>query len=141
MSSILKEFRDFAMKGNVVDLAVAVVIGSAFGKIVTSLVEDVIMPVIGKLTGGLDFSNMYYAFGNVAIAAGIPLADAKKSGAVLAWGNFVTVTINFIIIAFCIFLVVKLMSKAIPKKPKAETTPAGPTDVELLTEIRDLLKK
>lgn len=139
--SILKEFRDFAMKGNVVDLAVAVVIGSAFGKIVTSLVEDVIMPVIGKLTGGLDFSNMYYAFGNAAVTAGIPLADAKKTGAVLAWGNFVTVTINFIIIAFCIFLVVKIMSKAIPKKPKAEVAPVGPTDVELLTEIRDLLKK
>ncbi len=136
--SIFKEFRDFAIKGNVVDLAVAVVIGTAFGKIVTSLVEDIIMPVIGKLTGGLDFSNMYYAFGNMTVTAGMPLADAKKAGAVLAWGNFITISINFIIIAFCIFLVIKLMNKAMPKKPKEAP---GPTDIELLTEIRDLLKK
>ena len=139
--SILREFRDFAIKGNVVDLAVAVVIGGAFGKIVSSLVEDIIMPVIGKLTGGLDFSNMYYAFGNVAVTAGMPLADAKKAGAVVAWGNFVTISINFIIIAFCIFMVVKVMNKAMPKKTKEAPAPTGPTDIELLTEIRDLLKK
>lgn len=136
---MLKEFRDFAMKGNVVDLAVWVIIGTAFGKIVTSLVEDIIMPVIGKLTGGLDFSNMYYAFGNPAVTGA--LMDAKKAGAVLAWGNFVTITLNFIIVAFCIFIIVKAMNKTIKKKPAPEAAPAGPTDVELLTEIRDLLKK
>jgi large conductance mechanosensitive channel len=139
--SVLKEFKEFAMKGNVIELAVAVVIGSAFGKIVTSLVEDVIMPIIGKLTGGLDFSNMYYAFWNVAVTVGMPLSDAKKAGAVLAWGNFVTITINFIIVAFCIFLVVKAMNKVLKKQKDEPAAPTGPTDVELLTEIRDLLKK
>lgn len=136
---MLKEFKEFAMKGNVVDLAVGVVIGSAFGKIVTSLVEDVIMPVIGKVTGGLDFTNMYYAFGNTEVVGA--LADAKKIGAVVAWGNFITILINFIIVAFAIFMVVKAMNKM--KKPaKVEAAaPAGPTDVELLVEIRDLLKK
>ncbi len=135
---ILKEFRDFAMKGNVVDLAVGVIIGTAFGKIVSSLVEDVIMPSIGKITGGLDFSNMYYNFGNPLVVG--TLVEAKKVGAVLAWGNFVTIVINFAIVAFCIFLVVKAMNKAIPKK-KEEPKPTGPTDIELLSEIRDLLKK
>ena len=136
---IIKEFRDFAMKGNVVDLAVGVIIGTAFGKIVASIVEDVIMPVIGKITGGVDFSNMYYNFGNPLVVGA--LADAKKIGAVIAWGNFVTITLNFIIVAFCIFLVVKAMNRAIPKKTPAPAAPAGPTDVELLREIRDLLKK
>lgn len=96
------------------------------------------MPIIGKLTGGLDFSNMYYNFGNPAVVGA--LADAKKVGAVLALGNFFTIVINFVIVAFCIFLVVKSMNKM--KKPqKVEAAPAGPTDVELLAEIRDLLKK
>lgn len=136
--SMIKEFKEFAMKGNVVDLAVGVIIGTAFGKIVTSLVEDVIMPIIGKITGGLDFSNMYYNFGNPAVIG--TLSDAKKLGAVIAWGNFVTIVLNFIIVAFCIFLVVKWMNKM--KKPKKEeAVPVGPTDVELLSEIRDLLKK
>lgn len=136
--SMIKEFKEFAMKGNVVDLAVGVVIGSAFGKIVTSIVEDVIMPIIGKVSGGVDFSNMYYNFGNPIVVGA--LTDAKKLGAVVAWGNFVTIIINFIIVAFCIFMVVKTMNKM--KKPqKAEVVPTGPTDVELLTEIRDLLKK
>ena len=103
--SMIKEFKEFAMKGNVVDLAVGVIIGTAFGKIVTSLVEDVIMPIIGKITGGLDFSNMYYNFGNPAVIGA--LTDAKKLGAVIAWGNFITIVLNFIIVAFCIFLVVK----------------------------------
>lgn len=136
--SVVKEFKEFAMKGNVVDLAVGVIIGAAFGKIVTSLVEDILMPIIGKLTGGLDFSNMYYAFGNPAVTGS--LADAKKLGAVIAYGNFITILVNFIIVAFCIFLVVKAIAKATPKK-KAEAAPVGPTDVELLGEIRDLLKK
>lgn len=135
--SILKEFKEFAMKGNVVDLAVGVIIGSAFWKIVSSLVEDVIMPIIGKLTGGLDFSNMYYNFGNPVVVGA--LADAKKLGAVVAWGNFLTIILNFVIVAFCIFMVVKAMNK-IKKPQKKEVVPAGPTDIELLTEIRDLLK-
>ncbi len=132
---VLKEFRDFAMRGNVVDLAVGVIIGTAFGKIVTSLVEDIIMPIIAKIIGNVDFSNLYYAFGN---PNNIPLTEAKKAGATLAWGNFITILINFIIIAFCIFLVVKAMSKALPKKSAA---PSGPSDNDLLVEIRDLLKK
>lgn len=134
---VLQEFRDFAMKGNVVDLAVGVIIGAAFGKIVSSLVEDVIMPMIAKIVGNVDFSNLYYAFGGVT---DLPLIEAKKAGAVLAYGNFLTILINFIIIAFCIFLVVKAMNKAMPKK-KAVPTPTGPSDNELLMEIRDLLKK
>ncbi len=137
--SMVKEFRDFAMKGNVVDLAVGVIIGTAFGKIVASIVEDVIMPVIGKITGGVDFSNMYYNFGNPLVVGA--LADAKKVGAVIAWGNFVTITLNFIIVAICIFLVVKAMNRAMPKKAPVPVVIAGPTDVELLGEIRDLLKK
>ena len=133
-----KEFRDFAMKGNVVDLAVGVVIGAAFGKIVTSIVEDVIMPIIGKITGGVDFSNMYYNFGNPLVVGA--LADAKKIGSVMAWGNFVTITLNFLIVAFAIFFfVVKPLNKM--KKPAPVAAPAGPTDIELLVEIRDLLKK
>lgn len=132
---VLKEFRDFAIKGNVVDLAVGVIIGTAFGKIVTSLVEDIIMPMIAKIIGNVDFSNLYYAFGN---PNNIPLAEAKKAGAILAWGNFITILINFIIIAFCIFLVVKAMAKALPKKSPA---PSGPSDNDLLIEIRDLLGK
>lgn len=139
--SMIKEFKDFAMKGNVVDLAVAVVIGTAFGKIVTSLVEDIIMPLIGTITGGLDFSNLYYAFGNAAIAAGLPLKEAQDIGAVLAWGNFVTVTLNFVIIAFCIFLVVKALNKLKKEEEAAPEAPKGPTQEELLAEIRDLLKK
>ena len=136
--SILKEFRDFAMKGNVVDLAVGVIIGGAFGKIVTSLVEDIIMPIIGKITGGLDFTNMYYAFGNPSVTGA--LLDAKKTWAVIAWGNFLTITLNFMIVALCIFMIVKAMNKAVKKKP-VEAAPAGLTDIELLTEIRDLLQK
>ena len=116
---MLKEFKEFAMKGNVVDLAVAVIIGAAFGRIVTSLVEDIIMPVIGKLTGGLDFSNLYLPLSD-KVSAGLGLADARKLGAVLAWGNFVTIVINFLIIAFCIFLVVKALNSM--KKPASDAT-------------------
>ena len=134
---IAREFHDFAMKGNVVDLAVGVIIGTAFGKIVSSIVEDIIMPIIWKITGGVDFSNMYYNFGNPSVVG--TLVEARKVGAVLAWGNFVTITLNFVIVAFCIFLVVKAMNRAIPKK-KA-TPPVWPTDIELLSEIRDILQK
>ncbi|QIO37270.2 large conductance mechanosensitive channel protein MscL [Bradyrhizobium sp. 1(2017)] len=137
---MLKEFREFAMKGNVVDLAVGVIIGAAFGAIVTSLVGDIIMPIIGAATGGLDFSN-YFAPLSKAVTA-TNLADAKKQGAVLAYGSFLTLTINFIIIAFVLFLVIRAMNTL---KRKEETKPAEPAkpseEVVLLTEIRDLLKK
>ena len=116
-----KEFKEFAVKGNVVDLAVAVIIGAAFGKIVTSFVEDVIMPPIGAATGGLDFSNLYMPLSS-KITPGLALADAKKLGPVLAYGNFITIVINFIIVAFCIFLVVKALNNM--KRPKTDAAPA-----------------
>ncbi|MGB3866794.1 MAG: large conductance mechanosensitive channel protein MscL [Xanthobacteraceae bacterium] len=135
---MLKEFREFAMKGNVVDLAVAVIIGAAFGAIVNSMVADVIMPIVGAITGGLDFSNYFTGLSSQVTATN--LADAKKQGAVLAWGNFLTLTINFIIIAWVLFVVVRLMNSL--KKKEPAPPPAEPSDeVKLLTEIRDLLKK
>src|SRR6478609_5504243 len=112
---MLTEFREFAMKGNVVDLAVGVIIGAAFGAIVTSLVGDIIMPVIGAATGGLDFSNYFTPLSKAVTANN--LADAKKQGAVLAWGNFLTVTLNFAIVAFVLFTVIRFMNK--PKKDEA----------------------
>jgi large conductance mechanosensitive channel len=137
---MLKEFREFAMKGNVVDLAVAVIIGAAFGAIVNSLVADIIMPVIGAVTGGLDFSNYFLGLAKSVTATN--LADAKKQGAVLAYGNFITLTLNFIIIAFVLFLVIQLMGRFKRKEKELPPAPAKPTpEVELLTEIRDLLKK
>jgi len=126
---MLKEFKEFAMKGNVVDLAVAVIIGAAFGKIVTSLVEDIIMPVIGKVTGGLDFSNLYLPLSD-KVTPGLGLAKARELGAVLAWGNFVTIVINFLIIAFCIFLIVKALNSM--KKP-ASNAPATTKDCPACT--------
>jgi large conductance mechanosensitive channel len=135
---MLKEFRDFAMKGNVVDLAVGVIIGAAFGSIVTSLVGDIIMPVIGAITGGLDFSN-YFTGLSKAVSAN-NLADAKKQGAVLAWGNFLTLTLNFIIIAFVLFIVIRFMNQ-LKRKDEAAPPPKPTRQEELLTEIRDLLKK
>jgi large conductance mechanosensitive channel len=136
---MLKEFREFAMKGNVVDLAVGIIIGAAFGSIVTSLVGDVIMPVIGAITGGLDFSNYFTPLSKAVTASN--LVDAKKQGAVLAWGNFLTFTLNFIIVAFVLFLVIRFINQL---KRKDEAAPAPPKlsrEEELLTEIRDLLKK
>ena len=137
---MLKEFREFAMKGNVVDLAVAVIIGAAFGAIVSSMVADIIMPIIGAITGGLDFSNYFTGLSSQVTATN--LADAKKQGAVLAWGNFLTLTLNFLIVAFVLFIVVRFMSKL---KKKEEAEPAAPPppapEVQLLTEIRDLLRK
>src|SRR6202165_2725978 len=136
---VLKEFRDFAMKGNVVDLAVGVIIGVAFGSIVTSLVGDIIMPVIGAITGGLDFSNYFTGLSKAVTANN--LADAKKQGAVLAWGNFLTLTLNFIIIAFVLFVVIRLINQ-LKRRDEAAPAPSKPTrQEELLTEIRDLLKK
>jgi large conductance mechanosensitive channel len=136
---VLKEFREFAMKGNVVDLAVGVIIGAAFGAIVTSLVGDIIMPIIGSITGGLDFSNYFTGLSKAVTASN--LVDAKKQGAVLAWGNFLTLTLNFIIIAFVLFVVIRFMNR-LKRKDEAAPAPAKPTrQEELLTEIRDLLKK
>jgi large conductance mechanosensitive channel len=136
---MLKEFREFALKGNVVDLAVGIVIGAAFSGIVTSLVADIIMPVVGAITGGLDFSN-YFTSLSKAVTAG-NLADAKKQGAVLAWGNFLTLALNFTIIAFVLFVVVRFMNR-LKRRDEAAPAPPKPTrEVELLTEIRDLLKK
>jgi large conductance mechanosensitive channel len=134
---MLEEFKKFAMRGNVVDLAVAVVIGAAFGAIVNSLVADIIMPIIGSITGGIDFSNYFLPLSPKVTAT--VLAEAKKQGAVLAWGNFVSLIINFVIIAFALFLVVKGINTL--KKPEEPAPPAGPSkEVQLLTEIRDALK-
>jgi large conductance mechanosensitive channel len=135
---MLKEFREFAMKGNVVDLAVGVIIGAAFGSIVTSLVGDIIMPVIGAITGGLDFSNYFTPLSKAVTANN--LADAKKQGAVLAWGNFLTLTLNFIIVAFVLFMVIRFMN-TLKRKDEAAAPPKLTRQEELLTEIRDLLKK
>ncbi|BAL76345.1 mechanosensitive channel-like protein [Bradyrhizobium cosmicum] len=137
---MLKEFREFAVKGNVVDLAVGVIIGAAFGAIVTSLVGDIIMPLIGAITGGLDFSNYFTPLSKAVTATN--LADAKKQGAVLAWGSFLTLTINFVIIAFVLFLVIRGINTLKRKEEAAPSTPPKPSaEVELLTEIRDLLRK
>ena len=139
-SQMLKEFRDFAMKGNVVDLAVAVIIGAAFGAIVASLVSDVIMPVVGSITGGLDFSNYFIGLSKNVTATN--LVDAKKQGAVLAYGNFLTLVINFLIVAFVLFIVIRAMTMLKRKDAAAPAAPPKPTrEEELLTEIRDLLKK
>ena len=137
---MLKEFREFAMKGNVVDLAVGVIIGAAFGAIVTSLVADIIMPIIGSVTGGLDFSNYFIGLSKTVTATN--LADAKKQGAVLAYGNFLTLVINFLIVAFVLFVVIRAMNKLKRKEEAKAAAPPKPTrEEELLTEIRDLLKK
>jgi len=135
--SMMDEFKEFALKGNVMDLAVGVIIGGAFGKIVDSLVGDIIMPVVGKIIGNVDFSNMYIALNGQA--AGLPLADAKKAGSVLAYGNFLTIAINFLILAFVIFQLVKMMNRMKKEAPLAPA--ATPEDVTLLREIRDSLKK
>jgi large conductance mechanosensitive channel len=134
---MLEEFKKFALRGNVVDLAVGVIIGAAFGSIVSSLVADVIMPVIGAITGGLDFSNYFTPLSAKVTATS--LAEAKKQGAVLAWGNFLTITLNFIIIAFVLFLVIRALGKLIKKE--ADKVPALSKQEQLLTEIRDLLKR
>lgn len=136
---MLDDFKKFALRGNVIDLAVGVIIGAAFGAIVTSLVGDVIMPVIGAVTGGLDFSNYFVPLSSVVTAD--TLAEAKKQGAVLAYGSFLTVTLNFIIIAFVLFLVIRAMTRMMKKEAEKPAPPAPPTkQEELLAEIRDLLK-
>jgi|SRR5665213_517470 len=135
--SLLDDFKKFALRGNVVDLAIGVIIGAAFGNIVSSLVGDIIMPAIGAVTGGLDFSNYFIPLSGKVTAA--TLVEAKKQGAVLAYGSFLTITLNFIIIAFVMFLVIRSLSKLI--KREAEKAPPVSKQEQLLTEIRDLLKK
>ena len=136
--AMLQEFKEFALKGNVMDLAVGVIIGGAFGKIVDSIVGDLIMPIVSKVFGGLDFSNYYIALAGQA--AGLPLAEAKKAGAVLAYGNFITIALNFVILAFIIFMMVKQMNRMRKEAPPAPPAPT-PEDVVLLREIRDSLRK
>lgn len=138
-----KEFKEFAVKGNVVDLAVGVIIGGAFGKIVTSLVNDIIMPVVGSIFGNLDFSRLFVALGDVPSDVPMALADVQKAGVpVLAYGSFITVAINFILLAFIIFMMVRQINRL---KRKQESTPAAPAatpeDIALLREIRDSLKR
>jgi large conductance mechanosensitive channel len=140
-AAMLKEFKDFAMKGNVVDLAVGVIIGGAFGKIVESMVADIIMPIIGAIFGNVDFSNLYASLG-AKVTAGMGYADAKKAGAVLGYGQFLTYVVNFLIVAFVLFLVIKAMNTMKKAEAAAPAAPTPPTASEsLLGEIRDLLKK
>jgi len=138
--SFTSEFKEFALKGNVMDLAVGVIIGGAFGKIVDSVVGDLIMPIVGKIFGGLDFSNYFIPLAGQTAAT---LAEAKKAGAVFAYGNFITILLNFVILAFIIFLMIKQMNRLKREAPPPPPAPpaATPEDVLLLREIRDALKK
>ncbi|MBA4256100.1 MAG: large conductance mechanosensitive channel protein MscL [Polaromonas sp.] len=143
---MMQEFKEFAVKGNVIDLAVGVIIGGAFGKIVGSLVEDVIMPVVGRVVGSLDFSNLFVVLGKVPEGTVMTLAELKKAGVpVLAYGNFITVAVNFLILAFIIFLMIQQVNRLkrqTPAEPEAPAAPAPtPEDITLLREIRDSLKK
>ncbi len=137
--AMMQEFKQFAMRGNVVDLAVGIIIGSAFGKIVASLVEDIVMPPISKLFGGLDFANYYLPLNNQGMH--LTLIEAKKAGAVFAYGNFITILINFIILAFIIFQMVRLVNKARSSNEPAPAPVITPEEIVLLREIRDSLKK
>jgi large conductance mechanosensitive channel len=137
---MLQEFKKFAMRGNVVDLAIGVIIGAAFSKIIDSLVGDIIMPIVGRIAGGLDFTN--YFIGLTPAASQAATYDAaKKAGATLGYGTFLTVTVNFLIIAWVLFLVIKGMNRVVKQEESAPPPPAPPSkEQELLTEIRDLLK-
>jgi large conductance mechanosensitive channel len=134
---MLNEFKTFIMRGNVMDLAVGVIIGAAFGAIVSSMTDDLIMPIIGAITGGLDFSNYFVALSSSVTATA--LDAAREQGAVFAYGKFVTAVVKFLIIGFVIFLMVKAVNRMMPPKPAA--APAGPSQEQLLTQIRDLLAK
>lgn len=140
----IQEFRDFAIKGNVFDMAIGVIMGGAFGKIVGSLIENVLNPLIGKIAGNVDFTNRYINISGATLADGTSYADAKKVGAMLGYGSFIGDIINFLILAFVVFLMVKMYSAARKRfeEQKPVPAPAGPTpDQKLLTEIRDLLAK
>ena len=136
---LAKEFKEFALRGNVVDLAVGVIIGAAFGKIVTSMIDDIIMPIVGKVIGNVDFSNLYVALSD-KVTPGLSLVEAKKLGPVLAWGNFVSVLINFAILALIIFMMIKAINK-LKAKEAAKPAPGPTPDQKLLAEIRDALVK
>ena len=140
---MMQEFKEFAVKGNVIDLAVGVIIGGAFGKIVTSMVEDIIMPIVGAIFGNLDFTNLYIALGKVPEGTAPTLAGLKAAGVpTLAYGSFITVALNFTIMAFIIFMMVKQINRLKRETPAAPPAPvAPPEDVLLLREIRDSLKK
>ena len=135
---MLQEFKAFAVKGNVIDLAVGVIIGTAFAKIVDSLVQDIIMPLVGRVVGGLDFTNYYIPLNNQG--AHLTLVEAKKAGAVFAYGSFITILFNFLILAFIIFQMVRLLNKAKRRDPEPAAAPT-PEEVVLLREIRDALRK
>ena len=141
--SMMKEFKEFAVKGNVIDLAVGVIIGASFGKIVDSVVGDLIMPVVGAIFGKMDFSNLFIVLGNVPAGTATTLDALKKAGVpVLAYGNFITVAVNYTILAFIIFLMVKQINRLKSEAPAPAPAPAAtPEDVVLLREIRDALKK
>jgi large conductance mechanosensitive channel len=136
---MLEEFKKFALKGNVVDLAIGVIIGAAFGRIVDSLVGDIFMPFIGAITGGLDFSNYFIRLSSAVTADS--LAEARKQGAVLAWGNFVTIAINFLIIAWALFLVVKGINRVRVQEAQQPSVPTPSRQEVLLEDIRDLLAR
>jgi len=140
--SMMSEFKEFALKGNVMDLAVGVIIGGAFGMIVDSLVGDIVMPIVGKIFGGLDFNDYFIP---LAGQTATTLVEAKKAGAVLAYGSFITIALNFVILAFIIFQMVKMMNRMKREEPAAAAAPAEapptPEDVILLREIRDALKR
>ncbi|TRZ56998.1 MAG: large conductance mechanosensitive channel protein MscL [Rhodocyclaceae bacterium] len=142
--SVMQEFKEFAVKGNVVDLAVGVIVGGAFGKIVDSVVGDLILPIVGRVIGGLDFSNYFIPLNNVPAGVAMTLAEVKKAGVpVFAYGSFVTIAINFAILAFIIFIMVKQINRLRRDAPVAATPPTAPPtpeDVLLLREIRDALK-
>lgn len=138
--SIVSEFKEFAVKGNAMDLAVGVIIGAAFGKIVDSIVKDLIMPIIGAVFGGFDFSNLFVALGTVPEGAAMTLDGLREANVpVFAYGNFITILINFIILAFVVFLIVKQLNRLNKEAPAAPA--ATPEDIVLLREIRDSLKK
>jgi large conductance mechanosensitive channel len=139
-AQMLKEFKEFALRGNVVDLAVGVIVGAAFGKIVESVVGDLIMPVVGAIFGGLDFSNYFLGLSSAVTAP--TLAEAKKQGAVLAYGSFLTVAVNFLILAFILFLAVRGVNSLRKQEQAAPAAPPPPPRSEaLLAEIRDLLAR
>ena len=141
--AMIQEFKEFAVKGNVMDLAVGVIIGGAFGKIVDSVVSDLIMPIVGAVVGKLDFSNLFWVLGDIPAGVGRTLAELKKAGVpVFAYGNFITVGVNFVILAFIIFLMVKQMNRLKKEAPATPPTAEGtPEDILLLRDIRDNLRK
>ena len=138
---MFKEFKEFALKGNLIDMAVAFVMGAAFTKLSAAFIEDLVMPLIGRISGGMDYTNKFFALTDKVIATN--LVEAKKQGAVLAYGNFITISINFVIVAFVMFLVVKSINKAktLTAKEAAAAPPEPSAQEKLLTEIRDLLKQ